>query len=348
MKKFIVVTGGAGYIGSHICILLLEKGYNVIIIDSFVNSSFVVAESIKKICSKYKIFESNNLKIIKCDLRNEEKLNSIFDTFRKDLIFIEAVIHLAGLKSAKESMINPIKYWDFNVKSSINLIKVMGNYGCKKLVFSSSATIYGVLNRRKLINEKSEIKPINTYGKTKQIIEKILVDLAELQNWKIITLRYFNPIGAHHSGIIGENSLLDTNNIMPILNQVALGKKDIFEIYGSDWDTNDGTCIRDYIHVVDLACGHLRALEHILKDDFSDYLALNLGRGKGVSVLELINKFQEINQVKIPFEFVSRRVGDVPYLVADNSLAKSKLNWIPSRNLDIMCKDSWNWYRTLK
>ena len=249
------------------------------------------------------------------------------------------------MKSVNESIINPIRYWDFNIKSTINLIKIMEVYGCKKLVFSSSATIYGFLKDRKLINEKSEIKPVNIYGKTKQIIENILTDLVELNKWQIISLRYFNPVGAHHSGKIGENSLLNANNIMPIINQVGLGKRKIFEIYGNDWDTKDGTCIRDYIHVIDLANGHIKALEHLLISG-SEYLAINLGTGLGVSVLELINKFQEVNKIKIPFKFVSRRNGDVPYLVADNSFAKEKLNWIPIFNLDSMCKDSWNWFRT--
>ena len=346
MKKFILVTGGTGFIGSHLCVALLEKGYNVIILDSFVNSSPKVEKSIKKICSNNKNFNSNNLKLLSCDLRNNEELNSIFETLHKDSIFIEAVIHLAGLKSVKESMINPMRYWDFNVKATINLLKTMEVYGCKKLVFSSSATIYGILKERRLINEKSEIKPINVYGKTKQIIEDMLIDLSVLKKWEIISLRYFNPIGSHPSGYIGENSLYSANNIMPLLNQVGLGKREIFEIYGNDWDTKDGTCIRDYIHVIDLANGHVRALEHLLMNG-SKFLSINLGTGLGVSVLELINKFQEVNQLKIPFKFVSRRKGDVPYLVADNSFAKEILNWNPNLNLDCMCKDSWNWFRTL-
>ena len=200
---------------------------------------------------------------------------------------------MAGLKSVKESIINPIRYWDFNINSTINLLKIMEDYGCKKLVFSSSATIYGFLKDRKLINEKSEIKPTNIYGKTKQIIENILTDLVELNKWQIISLRYFNPVGAHNSGIIGENYLLNSNNIMPLINQVGLGKREIFEIYGNDWDTKDGTCIRDYIHVIDLANGHVKALEHLSLSG-PDYLAINLGTGLGVSVLELISKFKKL------------------------------------------------------
>ena len=221
----------------------------------------------------------------------------------------------------------------------------MSKFGCQKIVFSSSATIYGDQKNKYLIKENSKIEPINTYGKTKEMVEKILDTLPYLnvKSWEISILRYFNPIGAHSSGLIGENPLNTATNIMPIINEVALGKRKFLEIFGNDWNTKDGTCIRDYIHVMDLADGHIKALEYILRSK-SEIIKLNLGTGKGTSVLELVKTFEKVNSIKIPFKFVSRRDGDIQFSVADNSLAKQKINWNPNYGLEEMCKDSWNWF----
>ena len=338
----LIVTGGTGYIGSHICSLLLEKGFQIIILDSFVNSSPDVLNSILKINNIKNNFDPRNIKLIKCDLRNESLLNKIFQDNSSDSNPIQAVIHLAGLKSVEDSMISPIKYWDFNVKGTINLVKIMEEYKCYKLVFSSSATIYGLQKNKNLIREDAEINPKNNYGKTKQIIENILFSLNKTFNWKIVSLRYFNPIGSHDSGLIGEDPLLKATNIMPILNMVASRKKKVFDIYGSDWDTYDGTCIRDYIHVMDLADGHMISLNYLLKND-PQFINFNLGTGEGTSVLKLIKTFENTNNLKIPYIFSRRRVGDISVIVADNSKAREILKWNPKFNLHDMCKDGWNW-----
>ena len=256
------------------------------------------------------------------------------------------MIHFAGLKSVNESTLTPLKYWDCNLGGTINLLNIMDKYDCKNLVFSSSATIYGIKNSNELIKENFEIKPVNTYGHTKSAIEQILDDLSKLKNqqWRIASLRYFNPIGAHTNGLIGESPLQNENNIIHKLNKVAAGLIDELLIFGNDWDTHDGTGTRDYIHVMDLADGHLLALDNILNNKFK-YIHLNMGTGKGTSVLELINTFQKVNKVDIRFRFCERRKGDVPFLVADNSLAKRLLNWEPKRDLNNMCEDSWNWYK---
>ncbi len=341
----VIVTGGTGYIGSHICSLLLEKGYQIIVLDSFVNSSPNVLNSILKINNIKNNFDPRNIKLIKCDMRNESLLNKIFQDNSSNSDPIHAVIHLAGLKSVEDSMISPIKYWDFNVKGTINLVKIMEEYKCYKLVFSSSATIYGPQKNKNLIREDAEINPKNNYGKTKQIIENILFSLNKTFNWKIVSLRYFNPIGAHDSGLIGEDPLLKATNIMPILNKVASRKKKVFDIYGSDWDTYDGTCIRDYIHVMDLAEGHLKALEY-LQTDSSESIALNLGTGKGISVLKLVKTFEQTNNIKIPYRFTDKRSGDSSYSVADNTLAKSIIKWEPKYDLNSMCMHSWEWFKS--
>ena len=343
--KQILVTGGTGFIGSHICLLLLERGYKVIILDSFINSSPQIGQKILEIKKINNKSGKPLLDLIKCDLRDEISLKNVFKKYTLNSLKIEAVIHLAGLKAVEESIKEPLKYWDHNVKGTINLLNIMSQFGCQKIVFSSSATIYGCQKNKYLIKENSKIEPINTYGKTKEMVEKILDSLPYLndKSWEIAILRYFNPIGAHSSGLIGEDPLIKPNNIMPVINEVALGKRKFLEIFGNDWDTKDGTCIRDYIHVMDLAEGHIRTLEYILKSK-SEIIKLNLGTGKGISVIELLETFEKVNCIKIPFKFVSRRVGDIPFSVADNSLAKQKINWNPIYGLDEMCRDSWNWF----
>ena len=338
----ILVTGASGFIGSHVCLLLLEKGFNVIAFDSFVNSSSKSLHNVLKILENQNIDASGRIDIIKGDLKNKTDIQEIFEKGLELEEPIEAVIHLAGLKSVLESAKDPLNYWKNNVNGSINLFQTMNDYNCKTLVFSSSATVYE--SNDKKINEDQILKPVNPYGNSKLAIEMILNDiyLSDSSNWRIVCLRYFNPIGAHYSGLIGEDPLSKVNNIYPKITKVAIGLIDEIKIFGSDWPTKDGTGVRDYIHVMDLAEGHLSALNYINKNE-PNILKLNLGTGLGTTVLELISTFQKINNVNIPYKFESRRVGDNAIVIADNSLAKSILNWKPKRNLEDMCRDGWNW-----
>tara|TARA_B100000242_G_C43055460_1_gene493969 strand:- start:3967 stop:5022 length:1056 start_codon:yes stop_codon:yes gene_type:complete len=339
----ILVTGGAGFIGSHTCLMLLEKGYQVLVIDSFINSSERSLEQVKNFCTRINNFDQNKLQVYKGDLRNFKILETLFKNAQNQGSPIECVIHFAGLKAVKESVYNPTKYWDFNVISAINLIQVMEQYNCYSLVFSSSATLYGDTSKE-LIDENTNINPRNCYGSTKYVIEMLLNDIYKSQRnkWKIANLRYFNPIGAHYTGLIGEDPNGTPNNIFPLLLQVAHGEKAYLEIYGNDWPTNDGTGIRDYVHVMDIAEGHIKTLEYLIKND-PNIINLNLGTGIGTSVLQLIKAFEEMNKVKIPYIFSERRNGDVARLVADNQLAKKYLRWSPSRDINEMCRDGWNW-----
>ena len=341
--KSILVTGGAGFIGSHTCLLLLEKGYVVFILDSFVNSSEKSITKILTILKNQGVDTRGKVYLFKGDINNLDDIEKVFQLSFKLRKKIESVIHFAGLKSVYDSVKNPLNYWDTNVGGTINLLKIMDKYNCKSIVFSSSATIYRA-KADKLLNENDTCEPINPYGNTKFSVETMLQDLFNSQpsQWRIVSLRYFNPVGAHDSALIGENPLGSPNNIYPRLTQAAIGKIKEIKIFGSDWPTPDGTGVRDYIHVVDLAEGHLLALEYISKRK-PQILKLNLGTGKGTSVLELINTFQQVNNVKIPYRFVERRDGDNAFVVADNSLAKSILNWEPYRNLEEICRSGWNW-----
>ena len=253
----------------------------------------------------------------------------------------DAVLHFAGLKSVNESVSSPLEYWDSNLKGLITLLQSMNKYNCKTIIFSSSASIYDSKNEI-LLKETFPIKPINPYGRTKQTIEVILNDIFDSapNEWRIANLRYFNPIGAHESGMIGESPLGIPNNIFPSINKVAEGKMDYISIYGNDWPTKDGTGVRDYIHVMDLAEGHLAAL-NFLKENETQIISINLGTGLGTSVLELINEFQDANNIKLPYKFIERRLGDVSSVIADNSLAIKLLNWVPKRSLKEMCIDGW-------
>ena len=339
--KRILVTGGCGFIGSHTCLALLEKGYEVWVIDSFVNGSPESLERVKKIVnSTAKLFLFNG------DLRDEKFIKEVFLKGKSDGSCISAVIHFAGLKAVSESIIQPVKYWEFNVKTTINLLNIMSENKCNTIVFSSSATIFGNTNINP-INELAEIKPINPYGNTKAAIEKILNDIYQSSpnEWRISSLRYFNPIGAHGSGIIGEDPSSKPQNIFPLLLNVAIGKIKLLKIFGNDWPTPDGTAIRDYIHVIDLANAHVKTLELLLNEK-PQIMNINLGTAKGTSVLELINTFEEVNNIKIPYEFAARREGDVCKLIADNSLAFSRLNWIPIKNISDMCLDGWKWQKS--
>lgn len=334
----LLITGGTGFIGSHTCLELLIKGYELYVLDSNINSFPDVLDKVRKIAG------NNNLHFYKGDIRDRNILNKIFFDAQKIGVGIAGVIHFAGLKAVNQSIVNPLDYWDSNVNGTINLLNVMEENNCKTIVFSSSATIYG-LSSKESIMENALIKPINPYGNTKAAIEKILEDLynSRSNQWKIISLRYFNPIGAHKSGLIGEKPIDIPQNIIPLLNKVAAGQIKEFKVFGNDWDTFDGTGVRDYIHVMDLAFAHVKAFEYIFNSSATN-IQLNIGTGKGTSIIELINTYKEVNGVDIPYIFVGRRNGDVPYSVANNDLAKSLLNWRPQRNLKLMCRDSWNWF----
>lgn len=338
----LLITGGAGFIGSHTCIRLIEFGHQIIVLDDYSNSSPESLKRVKKILGKK---ACNLLKIYRGDIRNKKLLEDIFMTFLSKENPIEGVIHFAGLKAVEKSTQNPLKYWDVNVNGSLCLFEVMSKFKCQTIVFSSSATVYGSASD-KLINENDEIKPENPYGHTKVAIETILYNLFESSSkeWNITNLRYFNPIGSHESGLIGENPCGTANNLFPLICKVAAGKKEKIEIFGKDWPTPDGTAIRDYIHVMDLAEGHCLALKNLLTNP-SRIFNVNLGTSKGTSVLEIIKTFEKTNDIKIPYEFVGRRKGDSCITVADNSYAQKLLNWVPSRNLEVMCRDGWNWQK---
>ena len=343
--KTLLVTGGCGFIGSHTCLSLLEKNFEVIVIDSNINSKNT---SLKKIVNIGKLHDrkfEDRLTFFQGDIRDKFFLENIFSNSFKNNKPIQGVIHFAGLKSVEESERNPLLYWDFNICGSINLFKIMQKYRCQNIVFSSSATLYGKTSK-KLISEFDLIKPYNTYGKTKHSIETILNELfiSSGKEWKVANLRYFNPIGAHPSGLIGENPSHIPSNLFPYICKVASGEFENLKIYGNDWDTYDGTCVRDFIHVMDLADAHIAAINYLFANE-PKVINLNIGTGKGTSVLELVKTFIRVNQCKIPYVFVNRRIGDVPFLVADNKLAIEKLNWSPNKNLEEMCKDGWRWQK---
>ena len=337
----VLLTGGAGFIGSHTALLMLQKGYDLLIFDSFANSSFNVIKAIKNYLGSTKI--DYKLKIIKGDIRNKSNLDKVF----KDAIIegnpIEAVIHFAGLKSVSESVSNPLDYWDVNVSGTQNLLEIMRNNKCYSFVFSSSATIYGSKDS-KPIKEDQKVDPVNPYGKTKVAIENMLNDLykSNMNLWKICSLRYFNPVGAHPSGLIGEDPIGIPNNLFPFLTQVAIGRQDTLNVFGDDWDTHDGSGIRDYIHIIDLSEGHLAAIDY-LNTKGSCLEFINLGSGNGYSVFQIISQFESTTGCQIPFSIQSRRDGDVAKCYADISKAKKLLGWTPKRTLEQICFDGWNW-----
>ena len=327
----ILITGGAGYIGSHLCLSLLKDGFQVVVLDSFINSySYNLKKVIFLLNKKYPNC-IKNLHIFEGDLRSLEVINNIFLKFYKSQNHINAVIHLAGLKYVEDSVKNPLSYWETNVGGTVNLLKAMKAYECKKLIFSSSASIYGETN--KILREDDPIKPTSPYSKTKYAVEQILQDFSvQKRDWSFIILRYFNPIGAHYSGIIGEKCKGQNKNIFPTINDVALGFKNELKIFGNDWNTFDGTCVRDYIHIMDLVDGHLAALDNVLSKS-SLFSVFNLGTGQGTSLKELIKTFEKVNRIKIPFSIAPRRDGDVSFLVADASKALKYLNWKTKYNL---------------
>ena len=337
----VLLTGGAGFIGSHLALLLLQRGYNVVIIDSFINSSPNVIKAIKTYLDK----QNYDLLTIEGDIRDQNLLKKIFINSIKENNPIKAVIHLAGLKSVYESFSDPLHYWDINVCGTQKLLATMKEFECFSIVFSSSATIYGLSNSVP-ISEDHKLLPINPYGKTKVSIENMLEDLfrSNINLWKICSLRYFNPVGAHPSGLIGEDPIGIPDNLFPYISQVAVGRRKFLKVFGDDWDTDDGSGVRDYIHIMDLAEGHIDAIDYLSSKE-SCLEFINLGSGKGYSVFQIINQFELSTGCKIPFSIQSRRDGDVAKCYADISKAKKLLGWTPKSSLQEICLDVWNWQR---
>ena len=324
----IFVTGGAGFIGSHTCVELLNAGYDIVVADNFCNSKPEMVDKIKQITGK-------DFKFYEADLLDREKTEQIFKENK-----IDAVIHFAGLKAVGESVEKPMEYYHNNIGSTLILCETMRKYGCKKIVFSSSATVYGS-PKSVPIREDFPLSTTNPYGSTKLMIENILQDIYKSDNeWSIALLRYFNPIGAHSSGIIGENPNGIPNNLVPYIAQVAVGIRDHLNVFGNDYDTKDGTGVRDYIHVVDLSLGHIKAVEKIM--DGTGVKIYNLGTGKGYSVLEILHAYEKACGKKLKYEIAPRRAGDIAQCYADTQKSKEELNWEAKRGIEEMCADSWN------
>jgi len=324
----ILLTGGLGYIGSHTAVELLNEGEEIVVIDNLINSSLDVIDKIKDITGKSIAFE-------KVDILDEVGLRKVFSTYK-----IESVIHFAGLKAVGESVAKPIEYYNNNMTGTFILVKVMKEFNCKKIVFSSSATVYGS-PKTVPIKEEFPLSTTNPYGSTKLMIEQVLQDVYVSDNdFSVAILRYFNPIGAHISGKIGENPNGIPNNLMPYITKVAKKELEVLSVYGNDYPTKDGTGIRDYIHVVDLAEGHVKALNKIRKDN--GVFKYNLGTGKGYSVLEIIDAFEKATGEKVNYKITDRRAGDIAECYADASKAKEELGWVSTRGIEEMCKDAWN------
>jgi len=323
-----LVTGGAGYIGSHTCVELLAAGYELVVLDNLSNASHEALKRVEKITGK-------TITFIEGDIRSAEDLERAFA-----LGNIQAVIHFAGLKAVGESVAKPMLYYDNNVVGTVRLLEAMEKHDCRHLVFSSSATVYGD-PASVPIQEHFPLSVTNPYGRSKLVIEDMLRDLYQADNrWSIAVLRYFNPVGAHVSGLIGEDPQGIPNNLMPYIAQVAVGKRKQLSVFGGDYPTPDGTGVRDYIHVVDLALGHLKALEALAQPSL---LTVNLGTGVGYSVLDMVKAFEEASGCSVPYEIVARRAGDVAQCYADPRLAQELLGWSATRGLQAMCEDTWRW-----
>ncbi len=331
----VLVTGGAGYIGSHTVVELLNRGEKIIIVDNFSNSKPEMLDKIRKITNK-------DFKFYEVDLLDRENLDKVF----AENPDIESVIHFAGLKAVGESVAKPIEYYHNNITGTLILLDIMKKYNCKKIVFSSSATVYGDPETVP-IKEDFPLSTTNPYGSTKLMIEQILRDVYISDNdWSIILLRYFNPIGAHESGLIGENPNGIPNNLLPYINQVACGKLECLRVFGNDYDTVDGTGVRDYIHVVDLAKGHLKALDKAR--NFNGVEAYNLGTGTGYSVLQIVKAFEDATGVEVKYKIVERRPGDIATCYADPTKAKNELGWTAEKGIEEMCKDAWRFTQNNK
>lgn len=334
MKK-ILVTGGAGYIGSHTCVELLNAGKELVVIDNFSNSKPEVLENVKKITGK-------DFRFYEMDYLEKEKLEKVFSENE-----IDSVINFAGFKAVGESVAKPIEYYINNVSGALGLLNTMKKYNVKKFVFSSSATVYGDPEVVPITENSKVGGTTNPYGTSKLMIEQILQDLYKSDNsWDIVILRYFNPVGAHSSGLIGENPQGIPNNLMPYIAQVASGKLKELSVFGNDYNTKDGTGVRDYIHVVDLAIGHVKAIEKLDKEKNGIYI-YNLGTGVGYSVLDMVNAFEKANNIKIPYKIAPRRAGDIATCYADPTKSKEELGFKTEKNLEDMCKDTWHFQRNL-
>ena len=327
----ILVTGGAGYIGSHTTLLLLEAGFEVVVYDNLSNSSKESIKRVEELTGKKIIFEEG-------DIRDRARLDAVFNKYK-----IESVIHFAGLKAVGESVEKPLEYYDNNICGTLRLLEAMQAAGCKKIVFSSSATVYGDPATTP-IKEDFPTSATNPYGRTKLFIEEILQDLyVGDHSFQIAILRYFNPVGAHESGRIGEDPNGIPNNLMPYISQVAVGKREYLSVFGGDYDTKDGTGVRDYIHVMDLSEAHLKALEYLNKHKEHKPLVVNVGTGQGYSVLDMVHAFERASGKKVPYKITDRRPGDIATCYADPSYAKEVLGWKATRDVDAMCEDAWRW-----
>lgn len=327
----ILVTGGAGYIGSHTCVELLNAGWDVVVVDNLYNSSEKSLDRVRELTGK-------DFAFYKCDIRDKDAMREVFKAHK-----IDACIHFAGLKAVGESCQKPLEYYDNNIGGTLALCEVMREFGCKKIVFSSSATVYGMNNVSPLKEDMQTGGTTNPYGTTKYMIEIILSDFYKADNdWSVTLLRYFNPIGAHKSGRIGENPNGIPNNLMPYITQVAIGKLPYLSVYGNDYPTPDGTGVRDYIHVVDLALGHVKAVEKIVSSP-SGVNIYNLGTGVGYSVLDIVKAFNKAYGSEIPYKIAPRRPGDIATCYSDASKAYKELGWKAERGIEEMCEDSWRW-----
>ena len=326
----VLVTGGAGYIGSHTCVELLENGYGVVVIDNLVNANPVSLKRVEQITGK-------TVKFYEGDVRDEALLRKIFS--END---ISCVIHFAGLKAVGESVEKPWEYYDNNLNTTLILTKVMKEVGMKSIIFSSSATVYTSDNEMPLKETSRTGGCTNPYGWTKYMTEQILSGISHADpDWSVVLLRYFNPIGAHKSGLMGENPRGIPNNLMPYITQVAIGRREKLSIFGNDYPTPDGTCVRDYIHVMDLAKGHVAAVKFATENKGTE--VFNLGTGIGYSVMDTVNTFMEVNHVNVPYQIVGRRAGDIATCYADPAKSKEVLGWTAQETLADMCRDSWNW-----
>jgi len=325
----VLVTGGAGYIGSHTCVELLNAGHEIVVVDNFVNSKPEALDAIRKITGK-------DFTFVEADLRDRDAMMRVFDQHA-----VDAVIHFAGLKAVGESVEKPLEYYDNNLYGFIVLAETMQKFGVKKFVFSSSATVYG-MNNPVPFKEEMPTSATNPYGYTKVMIEQMLNDICVADpDWAVCKLRYFNPIGAHESGLIGEDPNGIPNNLLPYVAKVAAGKLEKLSVFGDDYDTPDGTGIRDYIHVVDLAKGHVAAVKYVEENRGCE--VFNLGTGSGYSVLDMVHTFRDVNRVEVPYQIVDRRPGDLAVCYADPAKSAEKLHWKAEKTLADMCRDSWRW-----
>lgn len=328
----ILVTGGAGYIGSHTCIELIEAGFDVVVLDNLCNSS---AESLKRVAQ---LVNQSEITFYQGDIRDAQLIEQILSEHT-----IDSVIHFAGLKAVGESVEMPLAYYDNNVAGTVNLVEVLKQHNIKRFVFSSSATVYGDPHTTP-IQEHFPCSATNPYGRSKLMVEEILADLYKSNpEWQIALLRYFNPVGAHHSGMIGEDPSGIPNNLMPYISRVAVGQYEHLSVFGDDYDTHDGTGVRDYIHVVDLAKGHVKALQAFMQGNVDNLLKVNLGTGQGYSVLDMVKAFSQASDKPVPYQIAPRRAGDIATCFADPSFAEQALGWKAEKDLLAMCQDTWRW-----